>query len=80
MSRIYYWYNEILEFVGQIERKEIRETKEVLMKQTDEHFSVAHWLAHFHSTWTTNDLEILILYSPTWKRTVEDMLEEKGKI
>ena len=36
---------EILEFAYQITNKEIAETKEILMKQNKDGFSVAHWLA-----------------------------------
>ena len=36
---------ELVEFTHQIENKEIAETKEILMKQNKDGFSVAHWLA-----------------------------------
>jgi len=71
-----YTYSEIKKFARQIENKEI------LMRKDSEEFSVAHELAWRADTtnWSTDDLEILSLYSGLWKRTVEDLLEEKRKI
>lgn len=54
--------------------------KEVLMLQNRRGNSVAHKLADNHPTWKTEDIEILSLYSSQRKKSVEDILEEGGKI
>ena len=54
---------ELVEFTHQIENKEIAETKEILMRQNKDGFSVAHRLAWRADTtnWSTDDKEILLL-------------------
>ena len=82
MKKKIYTYLEIKEFACQINNKEIPETKEILMKQDEDGWSVAHELAYHSGTtnWSTNDKDILMLqeedgisvahrlayYHPTW--------------
>jgi len=73
-------YNKIKEFARQIENKEIVETKEILMKQDSDGWSVAYLLADYHPTWTTDDPEILSLYHSLWNQTVEDVLVKRNKM
>jgi len=75
-----YTFLEVLLFARQIAEKELTETKEILRRKDIHGESVAHRLAAHYSTWTTNDPEILILYSLRREKSVEDLLEEKGKI
>ena len=74
-----YTYDEIVEFARQINNKEIKETREILMRKEEGGYSVAHRLAFWHPTWITGNIEILSLID-IWERTVEDILEEKGKM
>lgn len=55
------------------------EDKEILKLKDYAERSVAYLLAYYHPTWTTDNLEILSLVNK-YGETVEDMLEEKGKI
>jgi len=80
MKKKIYIFSEIVTFAHQISNKEIVETKEVLMRQEEDGISVAHRLACFHSTWTTDIPEILSLYSACWKETVEDLLVKRDKM
>jgi len=54
--------------------------KDILMMQDKDGYSVAHWLSFAHPTWTTDDPEILSLYTPEWEETVEDFLVQREKI
>jgi len=74
-----YTFDEIKEFVRRIENKKLVETKEILLLQDKNGDSVAHWLSIRHSTWITDDLEILSLAN-RGGRTVEDILIRAGKI
>ena len=56
------------------------EDKDILLLQNKNRTSVAYWLAKYHPTWTTDDLEVLSLYSDYWEQTVEDILVRKNKI
>jgi len=58
-----YSYSEIRELAYQINNKEIIETKEILMRQNKDGFSVAHRLVwdSGYTSWSTNDKKILMI-------------------
>ena len=63
MKNKIYTFEEIDKFAHQIENKKFIETKEILMRQTDEGYTVAHklaWSANL-TDWETCDKEILML-------------------
>ena len=90
MKKKIYTYLEIKEFASQIENKDIIETREILMKQNENEYSVAHQLASNSDTtnWSINDKEILMLQKengisvahylaynhPTWTTDIPEIL------
>jgi len=68
-----------LRIANMIEKREILETKEILMRKDEEGISVAHWLAVYYFDWTTEELEVLSLVNNKGE-TVEDILVKNGKM